>query len=85
MQSSVFGVLVGINCVYILITEMALIMSQGIVLTLLDYDTVKSRTFMNFIVKYILKLHDFHHFLTKIRTFKPEFEFRHTSQNHLWF
>ena len=64
---------------------MALIMSQTVVSTLLDRDASKSRTFMNFIVKYILKLHDFHHFLTKIRTFKSEFGFRQTSKNHLWF
>lgn len=65
--------------------KVALIMRLRISTLLLFYDVVKSRTFMNFIVKYILKLHDFHHFLTKIRTFKPEFEFRQTSQNHLWF
>ena len=64
---------------------MALIMSQVVVSTLLGRDVVKSRTFMNFIVGRILKLHDFHHFLTKIRTFKSEFEFRQTPQNHLWF
>ena len=58
---------------------MALIMSQVVVSTLLGRDVSKSRTFMYFIVKYILKLHDFRHFLTKIRTFKPEFEFRQTS------
>ena len=62
---------------------MALIMSQVVVSTLLGRDAVKSRTFMNFIVECILKLHDFHHFLTKIRTFKLEFEFVQISQNHL--
>ena len=64
---------------------MALIMSQWIVLTLLGRDVSKSRTFMNSIVECILKLHDFHHFLAKIRTFKSEFEFRQTPQNHLLF
>ena len=62
---------------------MALIMSQVVVSTLLAHDVSKSRTLMNFIVKYISKLHVFHHFLTKIRTFKPKFEFRQTPQNHL--
>ena len=46
---------------------------------LLFCDVVKSRTFGNFVVKCILKLHGFNHFLTKIRTFKPEFEFGQTS------
>ena len=64
---------------------MALIMSQVVDATLLGRDVSKSRTFMNFIVERILKLHDFHHFLTKFRTFKPKFEFRQTPQNHLLF
>ena len=79
MQFSVFGVLVGTQLCIHFNYRNSINNESGIVSTLLDCDTVKSRTFMNFIVKYILKLHDFYHFLTKIRTFKPEFEFGQTS------
>ena len=85
MQLSVFGVLIDIKLCIHFNYRNGINNESGIVSTLLERDVSKSRTFMNFIVKYILKLHDFHHFLTKIRTFKPEFEFRQTSQNHLWF
>ena len=65
--------------------KVALIMRLWISTLLLFCDVVKSRTFSSFVIECILKLHDFNHFLTKIRTFKPEFEFRQTFQNHLWF
>ena len=65
--------------------KIALIMRSRISTILLFWCVAKSRIFTNFIVEYILKLHAFHHFLIKIRTFKSEFEFRQTSKNHLWF
>ena len=65
--------------------KVALIIRLRISIIQLFCDVAKSRTFMNSIVECILKLHDFHHFLTKIRTFKSEFEFRQIPQNHLWF